>query len=156
MRASRRDLLLGTAAASIALARPALAAPAAELERLLGLERRLEAAYAAALARDAIEPGLGARLLRHEREHVRGLQQALGSRGSEAAAPPAGIDLDDRRGFARSALKLEREAVDAYQGVLPELPDERLRQPLGSIMACGAQHQVALRQVLGVDLLRRN
>jgi hypothetical protein len=153
---NRRDLLLGAAAASLVITRPAVAAPAGELERLLELERRLEAVYAAALERDAIDPALGARLLRHEREHVRGLQQALGRRGAGAPASAAGIDLDDRRAFARSALKLEREAVDAYEGVLPDLPNERLRQPLGSIMACGAQHEVALRQALGMDLLRRN
>ena len=34
--------------------------------------------------------------------------------------------------------------------------NDRLLQPLGSIMACGAQHEVALRRVLGEDLLQRN
>jgi hypothetical protein len=157
VRSRRRELLLG-AAASLALASPTRAAEPADgpqLERLLGLERRLEAAYAAALARDAIDPDLGERLLGHEREHVRGLAQALGERGPRALAPPskAGIDFTGRRAFARSALALETEAVEAYQEVLASFRDERLLQPLGSIMACTAQHEVALRQALGEDLL---
>jgi hypothetical protein len=41
----------------------------------------------------------------------------------------------------------------AYEGVLTSLRNDRLLQPLGSIMACGAQHEVALRQVLGEGLL---
>jgi hypothetical protein len=155
--ASRRQVLLGAAAASLALAPPAAAqSPDAEqLQRLLGLERRLEAAYAAALARDAIDPGLGERLLEHEREHVRGLEQALGRARPRATAPPPKLEIDftDRKAFARSALELEAETVDAYQDVLTTFRNDRLLQPLGSIMACGAQHEVALRQVLGEDLV---
>jgi rubrerythrin len=156
--ASRRQLLLGAAAASLAVAGPAAAAEpsdAEQLERLLGLERRLQAAYQAALARDAIDPELGKLLLGHEREHVRGLEQALGSRRPRATAPPPKVDSDfaDRPAFARSALALERETVAAYQEALAVFRNDRLLQPLGSIMACGAQHEVALRQVLGEDLL---
>jgi hypothetical protein len=148
---SRRDLLLGLLAA-------ATPSDADGVSRLLGFERRLEAAYAGALARDAIDPELGRRLLGHEREHVRGLEQALGDlgrRGPRATAPPPtlGIDFASRRAFAASALQLEREAVDAYRDVLAGLRDDHLLQPLGSIMACGAQHEVALRQALGADLL---
>lgn len=158
MRASRRQVLLGAAAASLALAPPTRAAEpsdAEQLERLLGLERRLEAAYAAALARDAIDSELGERLLEHEREHIRGLEQALGRARPRATAPPPKVDIDftDRHAFARSVLGLEAETVDSYQEVLTSFRDNRLLQPLGSIMACGAQHEVALRQVLGLDLL---
>ncbi len=161
MSASRRDLVLGTAAATLALAHPAAAKTSSDgdaVARLLGFERRLEAAYQAGLARDAIDPALGRRLLDHEREHVRGLEQALDDLGrpgprASAPAPTVGIDFDSRRAFAASALELERRAVDAYRDVLTGFRDENLLQPLGSIMACGAQHEVALRQVLGVDLL---
>jgi hypothetical protein len=140
----------------------ALAAPAAAstsdtdaLERLLGLERRLAAAYEGALARDAIEPALGRLLLGHEREHIRGLEQALGHARPRATAPApkVGIDFAGRRAFARSALQLERETVDTYEDVLTDFHNHKLLQPLGSIMACGAQHAVALRQALGEDLL---
>ena len=161
MSASRRDLVLGAAAAALALARPAAAKTSSDgdaVARLLGFEHRLEAAYQAALARDAIDPALGRRLLGHEREHVRGLEQALDDLGrpgprATAPAPTVGIDFDSRRAFATSALELERQAVDAYRDVLTDFGDEDLLQPLGSIMACGAQHEVALRQVLGADLL---
>jgi Ferritin-like domain len=128
------------------------------LERLLALERRLAAAYQTALARDAIDPALGRLLLSHEREHVRGLERALGRGGAHATAPvPTGqIDFAGRRAFARSALELERTAVDTYREVLTGFHDDKLLQPLGSIMACGAQHEVALRRVLGEPLLQRN
>lgn len=132
---------------------------APSVERLLGLETRLEAAYRAALARDAIDPALGRLLLAHEREHVRGVEIALTRlerRSSEGkAAPPPRSDTASRRAFARFALDLERSAVDAYATVLPTLDAQNLRQPLGSIMAAGAQHEVALRGVLGEPLLGR-
>lgn len=151
MRSSRRDLLLGLVAA-------VTGSDADGVSRLLGFERRLEAAYRGALARDAVDPALGRRLLGHEREHIRGLEQALrdlGRPGPRATAPAAvvGIDFDSRSTFAASALKLERQTVDAYRDVLAGFRDDHLVQPLGSIMACGAQHEVALRQVLGADLL---
>lgn len=162
--ATRRHLLRDTGALALAVgaltARPALAASPSDadaLGRLVALERRLEAAYETALARDVIEPELGRRLLAHEREHVRGLEQALGRGGQRSAAPaPAGIDFTGPRSFARSALELERTAVDTYRDMLTSFHDDKLLQPLGSIMACGAQHEVALRQVLGERLLKRN
>jgi hypothetical protein len=147
----RRELLL----AALGSAAPS---DADAVARLLGFERRLEAAYAAALARDAIEPALGRRLLGHEHEHVRGLEQALGDLGrrgprATAPAPTVGVDFANRRSFATSALQLERQVVDAYVDVLTGFHDDHLVQPLASIMACGAQHEVALRQVLGGPLL---
>jgi hypothetical protein len=155
--ASRREVLVGAAVASVALSRSALAAEppdADQLARLLALERQLAAAYEAALARDAIEPALGKLLLGHEREHIRGLEQALGRRiPAQAEAPSAHIDFASRRAFARSALELERGTVDTYRDVLTTFHNDHLLQPLGSIMACGAQHEVALRRVLGEDLL---
>ncbi|MGH2763996.1 MAG: ferritin-like domain-containing protein, partial [Thermoleophilaceae bacterium] len=125
---------------------------------LLLLEQRLEAAYETALARDAIDPVLGETLLAHEREHVRGVEQSLrGRRSPRAAVPPPGLGtaFTSRAAFARHALGLESETVAAYQEALATLPNERLLQPLGSIMASGAQHVVALRQVAGVELLGR-
>lgn len=152
-----RDVAAGLALAGGAFAGSALAADpsdADQLARLLALEHELAAAYEAALGRDAIEPALGKLLLAHEREHIRGLEQALGKRSpAKAGAPGVGIDFASRRAFARSALELERRTVDTYRDVLTTFHNDRLLQPLGSIMACGAQHEVALRRVLGEDLL---
>jgi hypothetical protein len=161
---TRRDLLALAAAPLAAGALGAEAALAAQpsdadaLRRLLALEQRLAAAYEAALQRGVIDPELGRLLLSHEREHVRGIEQALGRRGGRTTdpAPAAGVDLSGRRAFARSALELERNAVDTYREVLTSFHDDTLLQPLGSIMACGAQHEVALGQVLGEHLLQRN
>jgi Ferritin-like domain len=154
VRANRRQLLLA-AAASFALARTATAAEpsdAALLGGLLDRERQLESAYATALAQGVIEPALGERLLAHEREHVRALEQVLrGRRPAPVDQPP--LPSGGRREFARAALGLEAAAVAAYVDALSSLRNDRLLQPLGSIMACGAQHEVALRQVLGENLL---
>lgn len=162
---SRRQALAGSAALAagggLLLARPAAAAVPSDveqLERLLALEHRLESAYQTALARDAIEPRLGETLLEHEREHARGLEQALrgrGRRAPRATVPPPriGAALESRPAFARFAIDLEAETVGAYQEVLATLRNDRLLLPLGSIMASGSQHVVALRQAAGEDLI---
>jgi hypothetical protein len=158
----RRAIAAGTAVllttATATSARAAAPSGVEQLERLLALEHRLEAAYETALARDAIEPRLGETLLSHEREHVRGLEQSLRGHGSpRAGVPPpgAGTAFAGRAAFARHALALEAEALAAYQDVLATLRNERLLLPLAAIMAAGAQHQVALRQAADDDLLAR-
>jgi Ferritin-like domain len=177
VRTTRREVLAGAAFATGALARGALAGAALgsaafaggalassalaadpsdadQLARLLALERSLAAAYEEALTQDAIEPALGKLLLGHEREHVRGLEQALGRQApAQEKTPRLALDFANRRAFARSALELERTTVDTYRDVLTTFHNDRLLQPLGSIMACGAQHEVALRGELGEDLL---
>ncbi|MGH2745152.1 MAG: ferritin-like domain-containing protein [Thermoleophilaceae bacterium] len=152
--------LVGGAAAAIPLVRAAAAAAPLDvdqLERLLALEHRLESAYEAALARDALQPSLGETLLDHEREHIRGLEQALRGRrrSPRATVPPPrlGAALASRPAFARFAIDLETETVRAYQDVLTTLRNDRLLLPLGSIMASSSQHLVALRQAAGEDLM---
>ena len=139
---------------------PALGQPSGvdQLERLLAFEQRLEAAYGAALERGAIDAPLGRRLLAQERKHVRGVElalQTLGRRRPQAAVSPPelGSGLTGHRAFARFALALETQTVAAYAQVLATLDAPGLLQPLGSIMTSGAQHQVALREVLGEPLL---
>lgn len=162
---TRRQALAAAAlaaGAALPLARPAAAAAQTSdvdhLERLLALEQRLQSLYEAALQRDAIEPGLGETLLEHESEHVRGLEMALRARGRRsprATVPPpqVGTAFAGRPAFARFAADAETEAVRSYEEVLPILRSTRLLLPLGSIMASGAQHVVALRQEAGEDLL---
>jgi hypothetical protein len=141
---------------------PALGQPSGvdQLERLLTFEHRLEAAYGAALEHGAIDAPLGRSLLAQERKHVRGVElalQTLGRRGPQATVSPPeqGSGLTGRRAFARFALALETQTVAAYAQVLATLDAPGLLQPLGSIMTSGAQHQVALREVLGEPLLGR-
>jgi ferritin-like protein len=124
------------------------------LEDLLALEQRLIAAYEAALRRDAIAPRVGAALRDQELEHARALERALagaGPRSPRASVPPPelGAALRSRADFARFALDLEAEAVAAYAAAAAAIRNPRLRQPLGSIMACEAAHEVALRDALG-------
>jgi rubrerythrin len=123
------------------------------LEELLARENRLVSAYEAALRRDAIEASLGETLRDHEREHVRGIEQALEGRGprnprASVPSPELTASLRSRESFARFAIALERQTVAAYTESVPSIRDARLRQPLGSIMACGAAHVVALRNSL--------
>lgn len=159
--ASRRQALALAIGGALALAPRAVAAAPSDveqLERLLAMEQRLESIYETALARGAIQPALGETLLGHEREHVRGLEQALrgrGSRAPRATVPPPrlGAALTSRPAFARFAIGLETETVGAYQEALVTLRNSRLLLPLGSIMTSDAQHVVALREAAGEDLL---
>ena len=127
------------------------------LEALLGIEERLIAAYEAALRRAAIDPELGKLLLGHEREHASALRRALAGseRNPRASVPSPELTaaLRSRSGFARYAAQLEREASAAYAAAAAAMRDERLRQPLGSILACEAAHAVALRETLGEALI---
>jgi Ferritin-like domain len=157
---NRRQVLGLAVGGTLVLARPAAAqtSDVDHLERLLALERQLQSLYEVALERDAVEPGLGKTLLEHEREHVRGLEMALRARGRRsprATVPPpqVGSAFESRPAFARFAADLEADAVDAYEQVLPILRSTRLLLPLGSIMASGAQHVVALRQAAGDRLM---
>jgi hypothetical protein len=159
--ATRRELVAGAAVVALAAARPAMAdtpSDVDQLERLLTLEGRLVDAYRLALERDAIERSLGQRLLAQEREHVRALEQALrwaGRRAPRATvpAPQSGTAFSDPRAFARYALALERRTVSTYLDALTTFRNRRVLQAIGSIMEADVQHEVALREVLGTDLL---
>jgi rubrerythrin len=124
------------------------------LEDLLALEQRLISAYEAALRREAIGVALGELLRDQEAEHADAISRALagaGPRNPRALAPEQELTaaLRSPTSFARFALNLEDGAVAAYARAAAEIRNPRLRQPLGSIMACEAAHQVALRDLLG-------
>jgi Ferritin-like domain len=162
---TRRTALAGAAGGALALA--ALTARVAAqsersdveiIEELLTFEHRLESAYAAALRRDAIDTELGELLRNQEREHIRALEQVLrelGGRSPRASVPPPelGSALRGRDAFARFALDLEQQATSAYVDAAGGISRPGLRRPLGSIMACEAAHQVALRSAAGLPLL---
>lgn len=128
------------------------------LEDLLALENRLVSAYEAALRRDAIGVALGETLRGHEHAHAHALEQALagaGRRNPRASVPSPQLTaaLRDRDAFARFALDLEAEALAAYAEAAAAIRNPRLRQPLGSIMACEAAHEVTLRDAMGARSL---
>jgi hypothetical protein len=128
------------------------------LEDLLALENRLLSAYEAALRRAAIDMALGETLRDHEEEHVRAIEQALrhaGRRSPQASVPSPDLTaaLRSRESFARFARELEAEAVASYAEAAAAIRNPRLRQPLGSIMACEAAHEVALRDASGESIL---
>lgn len=162
--ATRRGLLgaAGTLALGAALARPAAAQPERTdvdiLEELLALENRLTSAYEGALRRKAIDAALGEMLRDQEREHIRGLEQALGrlgERSPQATVPEPELRsaLRSSDAFARYALGLEQRATDAYVRAAAGIRRPGLRRPLGSIMASEVAHQVALRAASGRPLL---
>ena len=123
------------------------------LEDLLAREHRLLSAYEAALRREAIDPALGRMLLDHELEHVRALEETLAGRARNpragVAPPELNAALESRDSFGRYAIELEDDTVAAYTEAAASIGRPGLRQPLGSIMCCGAAHVVALRQSLG-------
>jgi hypothetical protein len=125
------------------------------LEDLLALEQRLVSAYEAGLRDDAIDPRLGKMLLDHESAHVEALLRALrntgGARSPRASVPPPELNsaVRDHAAFARYALEREADAVAGYRRAVAQISSARLRQALGSIMACEAAHEVALRDSLG-------
>ncbi len=124
------------------------------LEDLLALENRLISAYEAALRRDAIDVALGETLRDHEQEHARALEEALRHAGrrtprASVPAPELAAALRSHESFARYALDLEAEALGSYSEAAAAIRNPRLRQPLGSIMACEAAHAVALRAAAG-------
>jgi ferritin-like protein len=128
------------------------------LEDLLAHEQGLISAYEAALRRQAIDVALGESLRDHESEHARAIERALagaGSRNPRASVPAPELTsaLRSRSSFARFALDLEARARASYAEAAASIRNPRLRQPLGSIMACEAAHEVALRNALGHGLL---
>ena len=167
MSRTRRQALAAGLAATLPSASAATTASAQDgrsdvdaLEELLVHERGLASAYEAALRRGAIDPALGEILLAHEREHVRAIEESLAGAGrrepsATVPAPELGQPLGSPEDFLEHALRLEVEAIAAYIHMLPDLRDPGLRGPLGSIMVCGATHQIALREALGETLLPR-
>jgi hypothetical protein len=128
------------------------------LEDLLAREQRLLSAYEAALRRDAIEASLGETLRAHERAHVQALEQTLaraGRRNPRASVPSPELTaaLRDRDAFAHYAMELEDATVAEYVDAAANIRDPALRRPLGSIMACGAAHVVALKDSVGIFLV---
>jgi hypothetical protein len=159
---STRRAILAAGALAVAPAAAARAQPASDadlLEDLLALERRLAGAYDAALERGVLGAELARRLRDQERVHARGLERALDERGrrpaDHAPARDAGLRRALRSGtaFGRYALALERRAVRAYVRGAVEGRDDLLRPSLGAILACEAEHEVALREALGLPLL---
>jgi len=85
---------------------------------------------------------------------VRAIEQVLrrgGERNPRAGVPAPELNaaLRSRESFTRYAINLEGETVAGYTEAAASIRDAGLRQPLGSIMACGAAHVVALRDSLG-------
>ena len=124
------------------------------LEDLLALESRLISAYEAALRRNALDRSLGETVLAQERAHAAALEKTLGSgasRNPRASVPSPELTaaLRSPAAFARFAERLEATAVTAYAEAAASIRNARLRQPLGSIMACEAAHRVALRDLMG-------
>jgi hypothetical protein len=156
---SRRGLLAGGALLALPVAAQARERSDADtLGELLALENRLVTAYEAALRREVIDSSLGELLRDQEREHVRGVQQALDELGSgspKASVPDAALGraLRGRRAFSAYALRLEGEVAAAYANAASGIGQVGLRRPLGSILACEAAHQVALRAAAGENLL---
>ena len=157
MRLTRRSLLLTVPA--LAAATDALGAAHGDRQIVtaaIQLEQHAASIYDQA-AGDATVPARLRALARHlrdqEREHADGLARAL--RGLGGRRPPEPTEPGTPApgaAFGPFAIAIENRLLAAYYDAMPRLRGG-LRQPLGSIMACEAQHLVVLRQALGRDPL---
>ncbi len=156
---TRRALLGGAVAGSLLL----LAGPRAAraqldqedrdiLRGLLDRESRALALYERAAGDGALGGEAGETMRRfaeHQQEHVDALASALGGRqGATSANPPTG-----RQAVLEAAVTAEDELVAAYFDAHARLADTALITLGAGVMANHGQHLVALRDLLGEDVL---
>ena len=165
--ATRRGLVAGGALVAVAAVSPLLPVRAAlaragedraVLEAAIGLEQTAMVAYDTAsegrlLDRRTTEL---AKLFRdQEQAHADALAAALKGLGGTAPPMPAPEEIDGlarvetQRGFARFAMRLEREAVAAYYDAQCTLGDPELLSLAARIMANEGQHLAMLRPLAG-------
>jgi hypothetical protein len=119
------------------------------LRRLLGVERRTVAAYAAA---SRLLPAEARGFLAHERDHALGLEQAIRDLGGAVAAAGASAAtprLRDRTSALEHLLALEDESAAAYLGALPQLSSPDLRATVAATLTTEAEHSAVLLDALG-------
>ena len=161
---TRREALVGAAAASLAAPAIASAAPGdvVPLTSLMRLEQALQFAYAeAANDADAKVRAIARELGAHEGEHVAALATDLEAMGARRPRPPASIEdveallrpLGIERGDdgLEYLLAIEEAVISAYVLALGRLRDMRLLQTASSILGSQAQHAVVLRAALRRD-----
>lgn len=121
------------------------------LNRAIDMEHRLAAVYmaSAAVVRSAGARATVTQLEEQEREHVRGLGEAVKDLGgtptvaltqSEYRARMRLDDLTDAAVVWHVGTRLENEAIIAYLGALPLLSTGELRQTISAIIANESQH----------------
>lgn len=157
---TRRALVGGAAAGSLLLLlgggrRPAHAQLGQDT-RIIGELLRLEAEAAELYEAATEEGGVGGqagetlrRFAEQQREHIAALGEIVGTRPSAPVLdPPAG-----RQDTLDRAVALEDELVGAYAEAHARLSDSALVTAGAGIMANHGQHLVALRDLLGEDVL---
>jgi rubrerythrin len=90
-----------------------------------------------------------------EQEHLNGLTKTIRGLGATVDAEASEVDLaevKDERDFLLLAYELTGSALTGFLEAVPHLATARPRALIASIAANEAQHQVALRQLLGADL----
>ncbi len=162
---SRRELLrlglagagtvsLGTVLASrppaaSAVSRPSPALDAEVLGYALLLEELQAAFYAAALDRGRLRGELrefAEVVVDHERDHVKLLRSALGSRARRAPRFSFGASVSDPRRFAAAAVRLEDLGVAAYNGQAANLSRDALIAA-ARIVSVDARHAAWIRAI---------
>jgi hypothetical protein len=157
---TRRALVGGAAAGSLLLllGRPGAARAQLNeqdreiLRELVDLEAEAALLYEGAVEDGAVAGEAGSVLrsfAEQQAEHVDALTSALGSR---PPAPVAG-DAGDRQAVLERAVELEDGLVAAYLDAHGRLGDAALLTLGSGIMANHGQHLVALRDLLGEDVL---
>lgn len=130
------------------------------VESAIGLEQRVALAYEAIASLELLEDEVSraAELFaQQEREHADALVAAVEDLGGAAPEPPAPSDVEGLLGLESQpealelALRLENELVVAYLDAAEVTSDTALLRTFAQILGCEAQHEVVLRQQLGVD-----
>lgn len=120
------------------------------LRFLLGLEQVQQQFYEQAVAAAALNGELrrfADIVARHEREHVRTLEQVVGPSSSPPTVRP-GDAIRDPQAFAATALTLEEATAAAYIGQGAHLTTERITTA-ARIVSVEARHAAWIRDILG-------
>ena len=123
------------------------------LNSALAAELLSIAAYTASMPLlDGIPADAGRRFLAHERAHAARLRELIRGLGSTPVGPLPSYDFDspgNETETVRLLQRVEQKTVAVYGNVVPRLADPQLRALAASIATAEAEHDAALRLLLG-------